>query len=898
MKKLYLTLLLLVSFPLLASHIVGGEFELIHLSGSNYRLNLIIYFDQLNGNIGAKDPSARVYIYRKRDKQLMGSVLLTLNSESNVSYTQPSCSKGEIVTSKLIYTSTLVLAPDQYNDTAGYYVVWERCCRNYTITNIYSQVPQGTNISAGQTFYLEFPPVVKDGQPFVNSSPRLFPPLNDYACPFRPYYVDFAGIDDDGDSLVYTLTTPLNTTSNAALPPPSAGPYPTVIWRPGYSLTNVINGLPDLRISTDGLLTATPRTQGLFVFAVKVDEYRNKIKIGESRRDFQMLVVDNCPSAEAPRIEGKKLTNNTFSTTGNLSVSFDNTITDEDRCINVRITDPDASKISDNFTEKISIRAVGLNFPNKNLKEILPEVTSATLINGSSVDFKICFPRCPYFEGGPYQVGIIAQDDACSLPLSDTLRVTVNVQPPVNTDPYFTSSKLTIDQLQEGDNKSWAFQAKDNEGDELVVSILTDGFVLKDAGMTLEYSQVTPGLVNGVLKWDTFCDMYDFTKRTSFEVKIRIDDTDECDFGEPDYAVFKLNVNLPGNSDPIIDTDLTTNPSERFVPGVQRKINETLEFTVTGKDIVDNDFLTLSARGKDFALADYGISFPTVSGRGILQSKLKWDISCANVNPNKKDNFVLQFIVVDNSNKCRFYKADTVEVEVIISPPDNAKPMLQVEEAFGRSINDTIEFVLGQPIQFNFLGTDTDTQPAKDVLTLSLFEASGSVEPEGYIFEPREGRSPVQSFFSWNPDCSIFKDNTFTNTYRFAFRLGDDKCYNSKADSVVLHFKVLDGSVTTDNFLPPNVITPNGDGFNDYFAVEGIDPGPDDRNYDADINFPQDNCVNQFESVAIFNRWGNKVFGSTDRRFRWYAPNEAAGVYFYVFRFTNKEYKGSLSVRY
>jgi hypothetical protein len=91
---------------------------------------------------------------------------------------------------------------------------------------------------------------------------------------YRPYYVDFAGIDDDGDSLVYSLTTPLNTTTSDALPPVSAGPYPSVIWRPGYGLTNIINGQPDLHISKEGLLTAIPRTQGLFVFAVKIDEYR------------------------------------------------------------------------------------------------------------------------------------------------------------------------------------------------------------------------------------------------------------------------------------------------------------------------------------------------------------------------------------------------------------------------------------------------------------------------------------------------------------------------------------------------------------------------------------------------------------------------------------------------
>src|SRR3981189_1454586 len=107
MKKLFFTLFLLIVFPLMASHIVGGEFELLHISGNLYQLNLIIYFDQIHGAIGAKDPNVTATIYRKRDNQLMGSVFLPLVSEAPVGYTQPACSHGEIVTSKLTYTSTV-----------------------------------------------------------------------------------------------------------------------------------------------------------------------------------------------------------------------------------------------------------------------------------------------------------------------------------------------------------------------------------------------------------------------------------------------------------------------------------------------------------------------------------------------------------------------------------------------------------------------------------------------------------------------------------------------------------------------------------------------------------------------------------------------------------------------
>src|SRR6267378_1863325 len=181
MKKLLFTLFLLIVFPLMASHIVGGEFELLHISGSLYQLNLIIYFDQLHGSEGAKDYNITATIYRKRDNRFMDNVHLPLVSESQVGYTQPVCSHGEIVTTKLTYTSTVTLPDNTYNDPKGYYLVWQRCCRNYQITNIYSNAPISGDPAdpnaAGQTFYLEFPPVVKNGVEFIDSSPRLFPPL-------------------------------------------------------------------------------------------------------------------------------------------------------------------------------------------------------------------------------------------------------------------------------------------------------------------------------------------------------------------------------------------------------------------------------------------------------------------------------------------------------------------------------------------------------------------------------------------------------------------------------------------------------------------------------------------------------------------------------------------------
>jgi len=76
-------------------------------------------------------------------------------------------------------------------------------------------------------------------------------------------------------------------TGNGTFPPP----YPPVTWNTtlGYSLANIINGANPMTVNPiNGVVSATcPNTIGKFVFALKVSEWRNGIKIGEVTRDIQ-----------------------------------------------------------------------------------------------------------------------------------------------------------------------------------------------------------------------------------------------------------------------------------------------------------------------------------------------------------------------------------------------------------------------------------------------------------------------------------------------------------------------------------------------------------------------------------------------------------------------------------
>lgn len=893
MKKLVVLLFCLLAVPVLASHIVGGEFELLHINGNSYRLNMILYYDLVNALPGTRDGNITVSIYRKRDNFFMGNVTLPLTSETVVAYTQPACSINSLATSKITYTTLLTLSPQVFTDPQGYYIAWERCCRNYTISNIYSE-DNARNAArwAGQTFYLEFPAVVKNGQPFINSSPQLFPPLNDYACPFRPYYVDFAGVDVDGDSLVYTLVTPLSTHSVNTTTQPR--PYPEVVWRPAFSLDRIMNGVPDLHITIDGLLTVTPRFQGLYVFAVRVDQFRNGEKIGESRRDFQMLVTDGCSPDSPPKILGKKTSETNFTHENTMSVSFSNSIADEDRCIQIRVSDPEASLASAKFSENISLKVIGINFKNAELNKILPATSTATLVNGSTKDFSICFPQCPYVNG-PYEVGIIAFDDACSLPLSDTLKVTVNVQPPPNTAPYFVTPPLTNEILNEGDQKEWPFEIRDDEQDPIIVSLLTNGFILANAGMKFTILTQQNGLVTGKLNWDAYCNVYDYTKRASFEVKLLAEDTDQCNLSDPTKAVYNLHVRLPGNTDPIVYTDLSTSKTQRKIIGIQRRISETLSFNVFGTDIPDNDYLVLDLLNKS-AYSNLSLSFPKGTGNTTVQSPFFWNIKCDGLDLAKQDLYTFSFVVADNANKCKFYKADTVDVQVKILPPNNAKPTVNVTSLNPDLFiaNHEMNVTLGQQIVLGLQCYDADLLPQKDILSLDLIKVNGNVKPQGYTFAALKGQSPLNTTFVWNPGCDIFQDGVYENEYTFTFRLADNNCYAVKADTVAVTIRIKDVDGSDEKFTPVNFFSPNGDGVNDYYSMEIADTETGEtRNM-----LPLDNCTGSFEAVRVYNRWGKEVFKTTDRNFKWYAQGEAAGVYYYAIVYTNREYKGALTIRF
>jgi gliding motility-associated-like protein len=299
MKKLFsitLALLLFLTSQSWARHIFGGDFSMTYLgTRGRYQLTLNLFFDETVANINEGfETDISVYVFRKRDHARMESFVLTRSGVNSVVYDNVACAElRRLKTSEVRHTKEVFLDPEVYTDPSGYYIVWERCCRNGSITNI--QTPGST----GMVFTLDFPALkTANGMDFRNSSPDFNFPNGDYVCVNKPFTFDMSAKDADGDVLRYSLIEPLagytsDRQGNIIGSGASRSTYPTVRWVAGIGVTNMIPGRVPLRINDrTGQLTLTANETGLYVFAVLVEEYRNGLKIGSVRREFQLPVVD------------------------------------------------------------------------------------------------------------------------------------------------------------------------------------------------------------------------------------------------------------------------------------------------------------------------------------------------------------------------------------------------------------------------------------------------------------------------------------------------------------------------------------------------------------------------------------------------------------------------------
>jgi len=272
-----------------ATHLVGGELSYEYLQGDFYRVTLKVYrdcdpatntnnaeFDE-EASIAAYDTSGMIYADYKVPL-LQTNIRRLLPAVNDPCLTPPN-----ICIEEAIYEIDMYLPPIP----GGLTVAYQRCCRSPVVLNLKPTIKWGTTITTDIPYHFEHG---------INSSPTFknYPPLA--ICADIAFTFDHSAVDPDGDSLVYSLCSPLHGGS-VMLPaptPPDPPPYQEVVWDTGsgFSATQQIAANPDFAIdSLTGILTGTANALGSYTFVVCVKEYRNGVLINQIMRDFQITTT-------------------------------------------------------------------------------------------------------------------------------------------------------------------------------------------------------------------------------------------------------------------------------------------------------------------------------------------------------------------------------------------------------------------------------------------------------------------------------------------------------------------------------------------------------------------------------------------------------------------------------
>lgn len=296
------TFFICLFLPLLtfAKHIIGGGFSYRCLDNGQYELTLTIFRD-CNGGGANFDNPAIIALYQGSDT----APLLTLDvNVENITYIDPAEQIDDpciIIPSGICVeegTYTFIVNLPVWPSTESYHIVYQRCCRNNSISNI--QNPG----DVGATYAIEITP---ESQLECNNSPVFdnFPPI--LLCANQPIDFQQSAFDEEGDQIIYELCEPLLGAGNEGAPgvpgdpfgcngifpqPPCPPPFPTPDYVPPFTAFNPLAGSPPLSIDAiTGELSGTPTALGQYVVAICAKEYRNGQLLSTIRREFQFNIT-------------------------------------------------------------------------------------------------------------------------------------------------------------------------------------------------------------------------------------------------------------------------------------------------------------------------------------------------------------------------------------------------------------------------------------------------------------------------------------------------------------------------------------------------------------------------------------------------------------------------------
>lgn len=172
-----------------------------------------------------------------------------------------------------------------------------------------------------------------------------------------------------------------------------------------------------------------------------------------------------------------------------------------------------------------------------------------------------------------------------------------------------------------------------------------------------------------------------------------------------------------------------------------------------------------------------------------------------------------------------------------------------------------------------------------DTMTVSYVVDGFLPSNESLVLGKPRSFGKLNASLCWTPTCYdafVKTDFKVTATVRSA-------CDSASFISKNYYFTVDAVNAKADDFAP-NVLTPNGDGINDFFRIRTQEAAP---------------CIEDF-SIHIFNRWGALVYKGSRADLGWdgliNGQKAAEGVYYYtlrgIYRDQSFEFKSFLTLFY
>lgn len=289
-KLLLLILVLLTAGSTFARHNKGGTIMYTYLgagTAANTSMYTVTVQHYINcERLGDEPNSIYLGIFDAATNSLVTTIIVSRSSVTEVQKkTFDACINPAptICFYLAIYSTTITVT----NNTAGYLLAEQECCRADGTVNI------SNPSNVGFTNTTTIPGIINGTVYRTNSSPVLSIKDTAVICHNSAFTIDFGATDPDGDQLTYTFCTSTASGSTNRQPnPPSAPPYSSVPYTAGYTAEAPLGSGVTIN-STTGLISGiAPATTGPYIIAVCVNEFRDGLQIGTTKKEVLVTVAD------------------------------------------------------------------------------------------------------------------------------------------------------------------------------------------------------------------------------------------------------------------------------------------------------------------------------------------------------------------------------------------------------------------------------------------------------------------------------------------------------------------------------------------------------------------------------------------------------------------------------